>query len=463
MVVGEIARPVDVLVIGGGPGGYTAAARAAELGHEVVLVERARLGGACLNVGCIPSKAIISVAEHVHHLGNLREAGVTGDATVDMKALQRWKSGVVDDLVTGVGQLLAKVEVVEGTGRLLDDRRVSVESGDRGSHFQFDACILAAGSEPIALPDLPVDGEQVIGSTEALDLEEVPEQLVVVGGGYIGLELGTAYAKLGADVTIVEALERIGGGFDADLVRTVESSLDRLGVRVLTRTRAVGFEDGRLVVATSEGEQRILAERVLVTVGRRPSTSELQLDRAGIVPDARGHVPVDEQCRTSARRIYAIGDLVAGPALAHKAAQEGRVAAEAIAGLPSAADQSVPLIAFTDPEMAAVGLSEEAAKGEGFEVVVGRTSFATSGRARTLGVTEGLVKLVFDAEDEVLLGVHIAGPAASDLISEGALAVEMATRVDDIVGTIHPHPTLGESFAEAASAARRRIDRRRRR
>ena len=458
MVVGEIARPVDVLVIGGGPGGYNAAARAAELGKEVVLVEDGQLGGVCLNVGCIPSKALITAAEQHHRAQAFAARGIpAGDGPVDLGATQSWKAEVVDQLVGGVRTMLGKVEIVDGFARLLDDRRVSVESADQVSHFRFDACILATGSRPIELPGLEPDGERVVDSTGALSFDQVPTTLAVVGGGYIGLELGTAYAKMGSRVTIVEALERIGTGFDPELVRVVEQRLGALGIEVLTGARARAAVEGKLTVETAEGESVIDADRVLVAVGRLPNTGELQLDNAGIEVDAGGHIPVDEQGRTSSRRIFAIGDLVSGPALAHKAAAEGRVAAEVIAGLPSAADATVPLIAFTDPELASVGMTEEDAREAGQEVVTGKARFAASGRALTLGATEGLVKLVVGREDEMVLGVHVVGPDASDLISEGAVLVECALRLDDVLGTIHPHPTLGESLHEAALAAARRL------
>jgi dihydrolipoamide dehydrogenase len=460
VVVGEIARPVDVLVVGGGPGGYTAAARAAELGKEVVLVEDGQLGGVCLNVGCIPSKALITAAEQHHRAQAFATRGIpAGEGPVDLATTQAWKNEVVEQLVGGVRTMLGKVEVVDGFARLLDDRRVSVESGDQVSHFQFDACILATGSRPVQLPGLEPDGERVVDSTGALAFDEVPATLAVVGGGYIGLELGTAYAKMGSRVTIVEALERIGTGFDPELVKVVERQLGTLGVEVLTGTRAKTVADGKLTVATADGESVVDAERVLVAVGRVPNTEELQLDNAGIVVGPDGRIPVDEQMRTTSRRIYAIGDLVAGPALAHKAAAEGRVAAEVIAGLPSAADATVPLIAFTDPELASVGLTEDEAREAGHQIVVGKARFAASGRALTLGATAGLVKLVVDRDDEVVLGVHVAGPDASDLISEGAVLVECALRLDDVIGTIHPHPTLGESLHDAALAAQRRLDR----
>lgn len=458
MVVGEIARPVDVLVIGGGPGGYTAAARAAELGREVILVESSRLGGVCLNVGCIPSKALITLADLWERT---RAGAVRGlpavEGVVDLSAARAFKDGVVDDLVSGVSALLKGVEVVQGFARLLDDRRISVESGDQVSHFQFDACILATGSRPVVLPGLEPDGERIVDSTGALDLSEVPGHMVVVGGGYIGLELGTAYAKLGSRVTIVEALDAIGGEFDADLTKVVAGRLADLGVEVRTGARARELDGDGLVIDQDGVTTTIHADKVLIAVGRVPNTEELQLENAGIAL-VDGRIPVDAQGRTSSRRLYAIGDLVAGPALAHKAAMEGRVAAECIAGLDAAADAHIPMIAFTDPEMASVGLTEADVKAGGGAPVVGRARFAVSGRARTLGVTDGMVKVVADAAGTVV-GVQIVGPEASDLISAAALAVENSLHVTDLVGTVHPHPTLGESLHEAATAAQRRLDR----
>ena len=315
------------------------------------------------------------------------------------------------------------------------------------------------GSRPAALPGLPFDHERVIDSTDALALQEVPDNLVVVGGGYIGLELSTVFAKLGAEVTIVEALDQIGSGFDPDLMKPVTARLEQLGVRMLTDSKVRGLtgDGAELEVDGPGGTERVPASTVLVAVGRVPNSTDLQLEQAAIDLDADGRIPVDAQLRTASARIFAIGDLVPGPALAHKASEEGRVAAEVIAGLPSAFDQQVPAVAFTDPEVAQVGLTEREADDAGYTVAVGRARFRANGRARTLDVEHGLVKMVADADSQVLLGVGIAGPDASDLISEGVLAVEMAARVEDLVRTIHPHPTLSEAFVEAAYSLRRRL------
>ncbi len=459
MVVGEVARPVQVLVIGGGPGGYTAAARAAELGKEVVLVERKRLGGVCLNVGCIPSKALITVAHDVARAGWLRGIGVSIAPDVDFAAVQGWKRSVVDRLVGGVGQLLDKVEVVSGTARLLGPRRVAVESADGVAHFRFDAAILATGSRPMQVPGLVVDGVHVLDSSGALALESVPASLAVVGGGYIGVELGIAYAKLGTCVTVVEMTDRILGGFDPELAREVERTLDRLGVAVRTKTSATGHDGGCLTVQSPDGTATIPAEHVLVAAGRQPNTDDLQLAEVGVPVLPSGHLEVDEQRRTSAGTIYAIGDITPGPALAHKAMEEGRVAAEVIAGLPSGFDQEVPLIAFTDPELASVGLTESAARSAGVDVAVGRSRFATSGRAATMGEQAGFVKVVLEVGSGVIRGVQIAGLGASDLIGAACLAVETACRAEDVMRTISPHPTLSEAFGEAAAAGMRRRER----
>ena len=464
MVVGELARPVDVLVIGAGPGGYTAAARAAELGKEVIIVEAGTVGGVCLNVGCIPSKVLITIAEHASASRSYAAAGVVKqEEKIDLALAVAYKRGVVEQLVSGVEALLGSVELVHGTARILDDRRVSVETGDQVQHFQFASCIIATGSAPVELRSLPFDGERVLDSTGILDLTELPETLAVVGGGVIGLELGTAFAKLGTAVTIVEATDSIGVGFEKELVDPVRARLEELGVTVLTNARATGVTPTELTIDTASGPTAILAERVLVSVGRAPVISELQLDNAGIVLDERGLIVVDETLRTSSPRIYAIGDVVAGPALAHKASTQGRIAAEVIAGLPSAFDSVVPAVAYTDPEMAAVGMTEADAKTAGHSVVVGKARMSTSGRSLTMGNDAGLVKIVVDSDSETVLGVQITAPNASEMIAEGATLVEMAATLSDVLGTVHPHPSLIESLHDAAAAAHRRLERARNR
>lgn len=460
MVVGEFTLEADVLVIGGGPGGYVAAIRAAQLGKSVTLVERDKLGGVCLNVGCIPSKALISAASTYERVKRGSEMGIVAEnVTLDFAKVQAWKQGVVDKLTGGVASLLKgnKVQVVKGEALFVNEREVRVINGYEANRYRFNHCIIATGSRPVELKTLPF-GKRVLSSTEALSLEEVPKRLVVVGGGYIGVELGTAYAKFGSQVTIVEGLDSILSAFDKELVRYVERKLKKLGVKVLTKALAKGVEekeDGVVVTVEVGGkEQKLEADYVLVTVGRRPNTDELGFEAIGIAVDERGLIPVDRQGRTKVPHIFAIGDVVAGPALAHKASYEGKVAAEAIAGLPSEVDYTaIPSVVFSDPEIAAVGLTEAEAKEQGYEVAVGKFPFAANGRALSLLEAEGFVKVVADKASGLVLGVQIVGPEASDLIAEAALAVEMGATLEDIALTIHAHPTLGETMMEAAEVA----------
>jgi dihydrolipoamide dehydrogenase len=461
MVAGEIARPVDVLVVGGGPGGYTAAARAVELGRQVVLVEAAQLGGTCLNVGCIPSKALISLA---HDLDRARHrvaagTGLVGALDVDLGAAQKWSAGIVDRLRDGVGTLLRGVEVVAGTARFVGRDRVAVEAEDHVEHLQFRDVVIATGSRPAALASLPFDHVRILDSTDALAVTVVPDDLVVVGGGYIGVELGTAFAHLGSRVTIVEATDRILGEFDDDVVAVVRRRLDRLGVGVLTGTTVTGDDGASLTLDGGDGPGEVRASCVLVAVGRVPNTDDLQLEDAGLAVGADGRIAVDRQQRTEVPSIYAIGDVTPGPALAHRASAQGRVAAEAMCGEPAEFDQLVPLVAFCDPEVAAIGTGERAAREAGASVVVGKGSFAVNGRALTIEQAEGLVKLVVDADVGFLVGAQVVGPEASELIAELTVAVECALRVEDLLGSMHAHPTLAEAVIDAARMARRRLDR----
>jgi dihydrolipoamide dehydrogenase len=462
MVAGEIARPVDVLVLGGGPGGYTAAARAVELGRQVVLVESAQLGGTCLNVGCIPSKALISLAHDLDHARHrvTTGTGLVGGVEVDLGAAQKWTGGVVERLRDGVGTLLRGVEIVPGTARFVGRDRVAVEAEDHVEHLQFHDAVIATGSRPAELPSLPFDHVRILDSTDALALTIVPDDLVVIGGGYIGIELGTAYAHLGSRVTIVEATDRILGEFDDDVVAVVRRRLDQLGISVLTAT-TVTDDDGaaRLTLDGGEGRREVAATHVLVAVGRSPNADDLQLEDAGLAAGADGRIPVDRQQRTSVPSIFAIGDVTPGPALAHRASAQARVAAEVMCGLPSEYDQLVPLVAFCDPELAAIGISERSARESGTAVVIGKGSFAVNGRALTIEQPDGLVKLVVDAAGEFLVGAQVVGPEASELIAELTVAVECALRVDDLLGSMHAHPTLAEVIVDAARAVRRRLDR----
>ncbi|MDI3328326.1 MAG: dihydrolipoyl dehydrogenase [Alicyclobacillaceae bacterium] len=460
MVVGEFTTEVDLLVIGGGPGGYVAAIRAAQLGKKVTLVERDQLGGVCLNVGCIPSKALISAAHQYENIRNLDQMGIAvGDVRLDFAKVQAWKQGIVDRLTGGVASLLKgnKVEVVTGEALFVNEREVRVIRGYEATRYRFNQCIIATGSRPVELKSLPFGG-RVISSTEALALQEIPRRLTVVGGGYIGIELGGMFAKFGSEVTILEGTDSILPTFEKEVVRFVERRLKKNKVAVVTSAMVQGVEetaDGAAVVASVKGEERRFeADYVLVTVGRRPNTDALGLDQAGVRTDDKGWIQVDRQGRTSVPHIFAIGDVVPGPALAHKAAYEGKVAAEAAAGRPSEVDyKAIPAVVFSDPEVASVGLTEAEAKEKGIDAVAGKFPFAANGRALSLLDAEGFVKVVADKASGEVVGVQIVGPSASDLIAEGALAIEMGASLEDIALTIHAHPTLGEVIMEAAEVA----------
>ncbi|MBX5469383.1 MAG: dihydrolipoyl dehydrogenase [Thermoleophilaceae bacterium] len=457
MVVGELAEPVDLLVVGGGPGGYAAALRAAQLGREVTLVERGgpeALGGSCLHVGCIPSKALIELASGVERTRALGAAGlVCPEVSVDLGRFQEWKRGIVAGLAGGVEQLLSRrgVRVVHGSLRFNQPGRAALTTPDGDVRFlEFRQAIVATGSRPVELAALPFDGERVLDSTGALALDAVPASVAVVGAGYIGLELGTALAKLGASVTIVEALDRILPTVDAALAAPVERRLRGLGIELCLGALARELGDRELVLETPDGERRVPAERVVVAVGRRPNTDDLGLPEAGVQVGPDGLIPVGPD-RRATERVAAIGDVVAGPALAHKAMREGIVAAEALSGEPAEFDPAaIPAVVFSDPEIATAGLTEAEARAEGLDVQVSTFPWAASGRARTLGERDGFVRLVADRASDRIVGVHAVGPHASELVAEGTLAIEMVASPDDVAGTIHAHPTLSEALGEAA-------------
>jgi dihydrolipoamide dehydrogenase len=458
MVVGEFADAVDLLVLGGGPGGYAAAIRAAQLGRQVTLVERAGpagLGGVCLQVGCIPSKALIELADAMQRTRDLRAAGLDADGVaVSLERFQAWRRELCAGLARGVGELLdgGGVRIVHGEARFNRADRVAVRTPeDRALFFEFEHAIIATGSRPAALPGLPFDGERVLDSTGALALPAVPESVAVVGAGYIGLELGTALAKLGARVTVVEALDRVLPTVEESLTAPVLRRLRALGVDLRLDTTAQRLEDGALVVVgPGGGEDRVEAQRVVVAVGRVPNTDDLGLAEAGVSVGADGLIEVGEDMR-AADRIAAVGDVVAGPALAHKATAEAAVAAEALSGRPAAFDaRAIPIVIFTDPEIGSVGLSEAQAREAGLDPVAATFPLAASGRAGTLGARDGFTRIVADEATDRVVGVHVVGPHASELVAGGALAIEVMAAPGDIAATIHPHPTLGEGLREAA-------------
>jgi dihydrolipoamide dehydrogenase len=451
----------DVAVVGGGPGGYAAALRLAQLGRRPVLFEEARVGGECTNWGCIPTKALISMANLLEKFRRASEQGIhASDVRLDWKKLQAWKEGVVNRLVSGIEYLLNSygVELVRGRAVLAGERRVKVVSGERLGVFEVDQVVLATGSRPATLPALPLDGEYIISSREAVTLQDIPSSMVVVGGGVVGVELGTMYRKLGVEVTIVEVMDQILPGVDPELVRVVSRSLQSRDVKVLLRstvtecTRAGGGL--RLRVNTPHGPLELFTEKVLVAVGRRPRSQDMGLEELGVEMDPRGFVKTDRQTRTNLPWLYAIGDVAGPPLLAHKAYREAQVAAEASCGRKSTLDyRALPDVIFSDPEVARVGLTEDEARSRGLEPVVGRYPFAALGRALTSAETEGFVKIVADKASGQLLGAAIVGPHASDLISELALAIEMGATVADIALTIHPHPTFPEAVMEACASA----------
>jgi dihydrolipoamide dehydrogenase len=452
----------DVVVLGGGPGGYTAAFRAADLGKKVVLVERqAALGGVCLNVGCIPSKALLHAARVIEEARSFGDRGLRfGEPEIDLERLRAWKDEVVGRLAKGLETLARRreVEVVRGEGRLLSPRTLEVRGEGGRRTLAFDHAILAAGSRPVELQGLPAGDPRLIDSTGALELRAVPARLLVVGGGIIGLEMATVYGALGSAITVVELLPGLLPGCDRDLVRPLEKRLRRhLRATILLATRVAGVEplaEGLRV--TFEGDKApppAVFDQVLVAVGRRPNGDRLGAEAAGLRVDERGFVPVDGQQRTNVASLFAIGDLVGQPMLAHKAAHEGRVAGGMAAGEKRAFDaRVVPSVAYTDPEVAWAGLTETEAEERGIAYEKGSFPWSASGRALGLGRDDGLTKLLFDPGTRRVLGAGIVGTHAGDLIAEAALAIEMGCEAGDLALTIHPHPTLSETLAFAAEA-----------
>jgi dihydrolipoamide dehydrogenase len=455
-------RTFDAVVIGAGPGGYVAAIRLAQLGKKVALVEKESLGGVCLNWGCIPSKALIAAANLVEDVRGAADRGILADSPrVDLAKLREFKNGVVKKLVGGVGQLEKGngVEVIKGTAKFVSPTAIEVYGAEPTPlRVEAPAFILATGARSIEIPGFTFDGKDVWSAREAVDLPELPKRLVVVGGGVIGLELGTVYAKLGSEVTFLEALPTILSGIDAEAVRLVQKGLRQRKATVHVNAKAKGFEKkGAELTVKFEVDgaaQTVACDKILVAVGMKPVTDGLGLEAAGVKVGPKGFVEVDAQYRTSAPSVFAIGDLSGPPLLAHKASKEGEIAAEAIAGKKSARDWvAMPAAIFSDPEVAAVGLSEEAAKAAGHEPMIGKFAFAALGRAIAMDHTEGFVKVVGDKKTGLLLGVTICGPEASDLIAEAALALEMGAYVEDVALTVHAHPTLAEAFMEACKAA----------
>lgn len=460
MVVGDFPIETDTIVIGAGPGGYVAAIRAAQLGQKVTIVEKANMGGVCLNVGCIPSKALISAGHRYENAKHSDVMGITAEnVKVDFTKVQEFKSGVVNKLTGGVEGLLKgnKVDIVRGEAYFVDANTLRVMDDNSAQTYTFKNAIIATGSRPIELPTFKFS-KRVLDSTGALALQEIPEKIVVIGGGVIGIELGGAYANFGSQVTVLEGADDILVGFEKQMTSLVKRNLKKKGVEFITKALAKGVEEnenGVTVKFEEKGEEKSLdADYVFVMVGRRPNTDELGLEQAGIKMTERGVIEIDKQCRTNVSNIYAIGDIVAGPQLAHKASYEGKIAAEAIAGHNAEIDYlAIPAVVFSEPELASVGYTEQQAKEEGIQVTAAKFPFAANGRALALDSTDGFLKLVTRKEDGLVIGAQIAGASASDMIAELGLAIEAGMTAEDLAMTIHAHPTLGEITMEAAEVA----------
>ncbi|MGB1699420.1 MAG: dihydrolipoyl dehydrogenase [Nannocystaceae bacterium] len=452
------------VVIGAGTGGYPCAIRLGQLGVDAMLIEKDKPGGVCLNWGCIPSKALISATKLAHKASHASKMGLKFEQPeVDMKTMQGWKAGIIKKLTGGVKSLVKGngCEYVTATAEFLDPHRVKLSYPGKKADDIVEAehFIVATGSVPIQIPGFEIDQKRIVDSTGALEIDYIPDEMVCIGGGIIGLELGQTFQRLGTKLTVLEGLDRILGACDPDTAQVVARQIKADGGEVVTNAMATGWKerDGKAWVEfkTKDGKTReVSADVVLVAVGRRPVASGFGLEKTGVKLDDKGFIQVDDQLRTNVPHIFAVGDVVGGAMLAHKASHEGELVAEIVHGKNRVNDvRSIPNIVFTEPEIASAGLGEEEAKAAGHDVKVGKFPFAASGRAMAIQETTGFVKVLTDAKDNRVLGIHIVGPEASDLISEGSLAIEMGAFAEDISLTVHPHPTLGEAVMEAAKHA----------
>ena len=459
-----MAQNFDVVVIGAGPGGYVAAIRSAQHGFKTAIIEREFLGGVCLNVGCIPSKAMITATHLLHKAQHgFAEMGlnIKGGIDVDMKKLVTWKQSVSDKMAGGVNQLLKGngVTIISGEAEFKSSKEITVKSSKGTESVQAKHFVVATGSRPIEIPGFKFDEKDICSSTGALAFDTIPKRVAVIGGGYIGLEISSYLRKLGTEVTVIEAQSSLlAGVVDPDCAQVVTRKLKKDGVNVIYGAKAKSqkkVKSGYEVTVEINGKDEVIpCDKILVTVGRRPNGDQANLKAAGIQVDERGFVKVDAQRRTNVSNIFAIGDICGQPMLAHKASHEGVLVADVIAGQNRVYDaKTVPAVVFTDPEIASAGMTEDEAKKKGFkDLLIGKVPFAANGRAVSMSETDGFVKMIADKKTNIILGVHIVGPEASNLISEAVLAIEMGARLEDLSLSIHPHPTLGETMMEAAEA-----------
>jgi dihydrolipoamide dehydrogenase len=455
----------DLIVIGAGPGGYVAAIRAAQLGMHVACVEKQYLGGVCLNVGCIPSKALLDSSEKFHAVQHAYAAhGIeTSGLSLDLKKMLARKDKVVNDLTTGVGFLFKKnkVEHVRGTARITGTGAVEVVDGEKKTTLKGKNILIATGSAPTELPKLPFDGKNILNSTDALALPQVPKKLLVVGAGYIGLELGSVWARLGSEVLVVEFLDRCVPLMDKEMSALLQKQLEKIGIkfRFSTGAESAKVANNKIQVTLTHDNKRTTEEcdKVLVAVGRRPATDGLGLAELGLQLDKRGFIPVGKRFETSIPGVFAIGDVIGNPMLAHKAEEEGVAAVELMSGRAGHVNyHAIPGVVYTHPELAQVGFTEDDAKAAGHEIKIGKFPFLANGRAKAMGETDGVIKVIADAKTDRVLGIHILGPHASDMIAEAVLAVEFAASSEDIARCVHAHPTLAEALKEAALAVDKR-------
>jgi len=451
----------QAIVLGAGPGGYPCGIRLGQLGIKTLVIEREYWGGVCLNVGCIPSKALITAGKRFEEIKHADVMGIQipGTPTLDMGQLQKWKGSIVNKLTGGVQTLLKgnKVEMLVGQARFVSPKVLEVQTASGVKHVEGEHIVIATGSRPIEIPGFSFKDAPILDSTKALALPEIPKRLAVIGGGYIGLEMGGMFAKFGTQVTVIEMADQLLPGFDPDVVKLIERRLKKEKVSIQLKAQAAGWEQGEdgvvLRYKTATGETRLDVDYILVTVGRRPNTDAIGLENTGVAMEGR-FIKTDTQLKTSVPGLYAIGDCTTGLMLAHKATHEGEVCAEVIAGHKVHNEaKTVPAVVFTDPEIATAGLMEHEAKAKGFALKVGKIPFAAIGRALTTGESDGFIKVIANAANNRILGVTIVGPHASDLISECVLAIEMDCECLDLGLSIHPHPTLGEGVMEAAKAA----------